>query len=342
VASLKDTRRIVDTVFGAMAAEVLFTVARLGVADLIGERESAAVDLAAEYNADAVSFTRLLRAMGAMGLLIETTPGRFQLTESGGLLCSNHPDPLRAFVQMFGEPAMLAAWRELETAVRTGHTTFDKVYGTSIFEYLAQIPELSAQFNAAMRQGTPARAQQLLHSYDFTRFHTVADIGGGDGTLLAAVLRANPALRGILFDTAEGLAQANETFRAAAVGDRATSTVGDFFHGAPPGADLYLLKSVIHDWDDERCATILGHLRRVIPDDGRLLIIEAVIPPTVDGAMPLMTYLSDLNMLVNTGGCERTREEFQRLCATAGFRLDSVTALPPAAAFSLLEALPVG
>ncbi|MGC2655880.1 MAG: methyltransferase [Mycobacterium sp.] len=340
MASLADRRRIVDTVFGAMAAEVLFAAARLGVADLIGESESAAVELAAQYNADSTSFTRLLRTMASMGLLTEPSPGRFRLTESGGLLRSDRADSLRAFVRMFGDPAMLAAWRELETAVRTGQTTFDKLYGTSFFDYLAQRPELSAQFNAAMRQTTVAAAQQLPDSYDFNRFHTVVDIGGGDGTLLAAVLKANPALQGILFDTAEGLAQSDETFVAAAVGDRATRVVGDFFHSAPPGADLYLLKSVIHDWDDERCATILGHVRRVIPGDGRLLIIEFVLSPVVDGAMPLMTYLNDLNMLVNVGGRERTREEFQHLCATTGFRLGSVTPLSPP--FSLLEAFPVG
>lgn len=137
MASLDDRRRIVDTVFGAMAAEVLFTAARLGVADLIGDDESAAADRAAECNADAMSFIRLLRAMAAMRLLSETAPGRFQLTESSDLLRSDHSDSLRAFVQMFGDPAMLAAWRELETARRTGQPAFDKVYGTSFFDYLA-------------------------------------------------------------------------------------------------------------------------------------------------------------------------------------------------------------
>jgi hypothetical protein len=313
MASMQGRHRIVDTVFGAMAAEVLFTAARLGVADLIGNGESTAADLAAEIHADGTSFTRLLRAMAAMGLLTESAPARFQLTESGQLLRSDRPDSLRAFVQMFGDPAMLAAWRELETAVRTGHTTFDQIHGTSFFDYLAQRPKLSAQFNAAMRQGTMAIAEQLPHSYDFSRFHTVADIGGGDGTLLTAVLRANPALQGILFDTAEGLAQADELFKDPVVGARANRIVGDFFTSVPAGADLYLLKSVIHDWDDERCTTILGHLRRVIPDDGRLLIFEPVLPPTVDSATPSLMYLSDLNMLVNAGGRERTHDEFKEL-----------------------------
>jgi hypothetical protein len=339
---MQDRLRIVDIAFGAMAAEVLFTAARLGVADLIGDGEAVAVDVAAAYDADGTSFTRLLRTMAAMGLLTEPAPGLFRLTTSGALLRSDDSHSLRAFVQMFGDPTMLAGWRELETAVRTGQTTFDKVYGTSFFDYLAQRPELSARFNAAMRQGTMAIATQLPTSYDFTRFHTVADIGGGDGTLLTAVLRANPALRGILFDTAEGLAQAAETFDDAAVSDRATTAVGDFFTSAPTGADLYLLKSVLHDWDDQRCATILTHVRQVIPGHGRLLIIEPVFPPTVDGAMPSTMYLSDLNMLVNAGGRERTRDDFQRLCTATDFCIDSVTKLPPPAAFSLLEASPTG
>jgi hypothetical protein len=339
---LEDTRQIVDTVFGAMAAEVLFTAARLGVADSLGESECTAADLAATYNADVVSFTRFLRAMAAMGLLTETESCRFRATSAGNLLRTDHPASLRAFVQMFGDPAMLGAWREFETSVRTGETTFKKVYGTSIFEYLGKRPELSAQFNAAMRQGTMMIAQILPNSYDFTRFRTVADLGGGDGTLLAAVLAANPHLRGILFDSAEGLAQADATFNATGVTDRATSIVGNFFDSAPSGAELYLLKSVIHDWNDEQCATILSHVRQAIPEDGRLLIIEPVVPAIVDGAVPLMTYLSDLNMMVNTGGRERTFDEFQQLCAAGGFRLDSATRLPPAASFSLLEASPIG
>lgn len=339
---LEDTRQIVDTVFGAMAAEVLFTAARLGLTDSLGESECTAADLAATYNADVVSFTRFLRAMAAMGLLTETESCRFRATSAGDLLRTDHPASLRAFVQMFGDPAMLGAWREFETSIRTGETTFKKVHGTSIFEYLGQRPELSAQFNAAMRQGTMMVAQILPNSYDFARFRTVADLGGGDGTLLAAVLAANPNLRGILFDSAEGLARADATFDTAGVQDRATSIVGDFFDTAPSGAELYLLKSVIHDWDDDRCATILGHVRQVIPDDGRLLIIEPVVPPVVDGSVPLMTYLSDLNMMVNTGGRERTYAEFEQLCRSGGFRLDSATGLAPTASFSLLEARPTG
>jgi hypothetical protein len=155
------------------------------------------------------------------------------------------------------------------------------------------------------------------------------------------VLAAHPHLTGILFDTAEGLAQADATLQGAGVNDRCETRVGDFFRSAPHGADLYMLKSVIHDWDDDRCRTILGHVRDVIPSDGRLLIIERVLPPIVDGTLPPQMHLSDLNMLVNVGGRERTRADFEKLCSDARFRLTTVTPLPPPAAFSLLDAEPI-
>jgi hypothetical protein len=333
--------RVVSLVFGAMAAQVLSTVAQLGIADRFGDGERSGSELATDLDADASATTRLLRAMAALELVKEIEPGRFRLTEAGALLRSDRPDSMRSFVQMFSDPAMLDAWRQLDHAVRTGETTFDRVYGTGFFEYLAQRPELSEQFNAAMRQGTALTAQQLPEAYDFSRFQTVADIGGGDGTLLAAVLAAHPHLQGILFDTAEGLAQAGDTFQAAGLTDRAQTAVGDFFSSAPDGIDLYMVKSVLHDWDDDRCRTILSHVRRVIPAHGRLVIIEPVLPPTVDGALPPQMYLSDLNMMVLLGGRERTRADFEKLCANAGFRLTTVTPLPPPSAFSLLEAEPI-
>jgi hypothetical protein len=191
-----------------------------------------------------------------------------------------------------------------------------------------------------MRQGTALIAQQLPGIYDFGRFATIADLGGGDGTLIATVLHAHPGLRGILFDTADGLAEADRALQAAGVADRCETRAGDFFATAPDGADLYMLKSVIHDWDDERAETILGHVRAVIPDHGRLLIIERVLPDRVEGTLRSMMYLSDLNMLVNVGGRERTRVDFEQLCQRTGFQLDTVTPLAVPDAFSVLEAAP--
>lgn len=330
--------RIGGLVFGAMAAEALFTATRLRVADLLGDEQRSGAEIADEIGADEGALARLLRALAALELVCEVAPAQFRLTQAGQLLRSDRPESMYAFVRMFGDPTMLSAWRELETAIRTGETTFEKVYGTKFFHYLSANPDVSERFNAAMRQGTTLTAQQLLQHYDFGPFRAIADIGGGDGTLLAAVLQAYPGLRGVLFDTADGLAQADRTLTGTGVGDRCVIRVGDFFAAAPEGAELYLLKSVVQDWDDDRAGTILAHIRRVIPDHGRLLIIEPVLPEVVDGSLPATMYLGDLNMLVNTGGRQRTRADFERLCEQAGFALRTVTTLPPPVALSVLEA----
>lgn len=340
MASIADRKKLVDLVFGHMAGQVVATTANLGLADLIGDEERTGAELAGRVGADPGALTRLLRALASLEVVTESKPDHFRLTDVGQALRTDQPDSVHAFVRMFCDPAMLAAWRELDTAVRTGETTFDRVFGLSFFDHLKANPELSGLFNASMRQGTRLTAQQLPAAYDFARFGTVADIGGGDGTLLASVLAAHEGVRGILFDTAEGLAQADGVLSAADVADRCATVPGDFFASAPEGADLYLLKSVIHDWDDDRCATILDHIRRAIPTDGRLLIVEPVLPEVVDGGLPPTIYLSDLNMLVNVGGRERTRADFESLCARAGFTVIGVTPLPPPSAFSLIEATP--
>lgn len=327
-------------VFGHMAAQVVATAARLRLADRLGDRERTAVELAQECGAAPEPMHRLLRALAALELLTERSSGGFLLTGVGALLRTDRPDSLHAFVRMFTDPALLRAWERLESSVRTGETGFDEIFGTDFFSYLKTQPELSAQFNAAMSQGTLATASMLPGNYDFARFRVIVDIGGGDGTLIAGILRANQALAGVLFDTAAGIAQAGEILQRADVADRCIVRTGDFFAGVPEGGDLYLLKSVVHDWDDDRAATILGHCRRVMPDHGRVLIVEPVLPDTVDATTPALMYLSDLNMLVNVGGRERTRADFEKLCQRSGFTLTSITPLPPPVAFCAIEARP--
>jgi hypothetical protein len=333
--------KVVRLVFGAMAAQVVATCARLGLADLVGDGERTSAELAEECGAHAESMNRLLRALAAMELLTEHRPASFSLTPAGALLRTDRPDSLNALTRMFTDPAILQPWQQLEVSVRTGRTAFDDVFGTDFLSHLSAHPELSAQFNAAMRQGTLTTASLLPAHYPFGRFHTVVDVGGGDGTLIAAILREHKNLRGILFDTPAGLAQAAGTLERAAVTERCAVRTGDFLVSIPEGGDLYMLKSVVHAWDDERAASILLHCRQVIPDHGRLLIIEPVLPPAVDASIPAIIYLSDLNMLVNVGGRERTRVELEELCRRADFALTGTTPLPPPAAFSLIEAAPV-
>lgn len=325
--------KLVQLVFGGMAAQVVGAAARLNIADHLGDEARTPAELAKACAADETATRQLLRALAALEVCTENPQDTFALTPAGALLRRDVPGSMHALATLFTDETIVGAWRRLDQAVRDGRTVFEDVFGTDIYSHLKTQPELSATFNAAMSQGTRLTAQIMPAHYPFERFDTVVDIGGGDGTLLAGVLAAHPHVRGILFDTEEGLAQAPPN-------DRITQQTGDFFEEVPAGADLYLIKSVLHNWNDDRCATILANCRRVIPDHGRLLIVEPVLPETVDGTLPHTMYLSDLNMLVNLGGRERTRADFEKLCQRTGFAVSDVIPLPPPAAFSLIEATP--
>lgn len=337
-----DRAAVVDLVFGHMAAQAVASAVRLGVAEHLEPSGGDPETLAARLGADTGATVRLLRALAALGVVEEPTAGVFRLTGRGTLLRGDVDRSMHAFVSMFLDPTMVQSWQYLDTSVRHGRTSFREVFGSDFFAHLAERPDLSRTFNASMRQGTARTATALPNAYDFTAVEIVADVGGGDGTLLAHLLTAFPHLRGVLFDSPEGSAQAEEVLAAAGVADRCRVQTGDFFAEAPTGADLYLLKSVIHDWDDDADAAILSHIRREIGDQGRLLLIEPVLPERVDGSLPATMYLSDLNMLVNVGGRERTERDFRALCARAGFAVSFLHHLPPPSGFSLIEAVPTG
>ncbi|MFG1811945.1 methyltransferase [Streptomyces sp. NPDC049040] len=335
-------------VFGQMAARVLGTALRLGVFDRFGRGADggrSAAEVASDLGTDPRATLRLLRAMAALRLLTEGSPDHFALAPAGALLHGGGAESpsgdsvsMAAFVRLFTGPLVLSGWDHLGDSLRSGEPSFEAAFGVDCFTFLTQNPEGAAEFNAAMSQGTSATAAGLAGAYDFDRFKTVVDVGGGDGTLLAAILRGRPALRGMVFDTAAGVAEAGATLAREELAERCTVHAGDFFTGVPAGGDLYLLKSVLIDWDDDRCVGILEQCRRAVPDDGRLLIVENILPPTVNGSTPPGAYLSDLNMLVNTGGRVRTRAELERLCTRAGFTPTGLTPLPPP--FAALEAAP--
>ncbi|MCF1594562.1 acetylserotonin O-methyltransferase [Streptomyces muensis] len=342
--STADRDQIVRLVFGTMAAQTLRATVRLRVVEHIGDTPRTAADVAAEAGTEEQPMSRLLRALTSLGLLNEHTPGTYSVTGTGTLLHRHHPASLTSFVRVFTEPAVVRAWEHLDDSIRTGRPAFDTVFGTDFFTHLGQSPELSGQFNAAMSQAVSETAAALPHAYDFGRFTSVTDVGGGDATLLAGVLAAHPHLTGVLFDTAEGLAQAPATLERHGLKERCSLVAGDFFTSVPEGSDLYLMKSVLHDWTDDQAVTILGHCRDALPPDGRLLIVEPLLPEAADthtGASltdGAITYLSDLNMLVNLGGRERTRKDFEDLCRRAGLTLTSSTPLADAEPFWLLEA----
>lgn len=335
-----DARRVLmNLVFGSMSAQVVGACVKLGVTDALTEGERSAEEVAAACGTPTGTMHRLLRAATALGLAVEREAGRFALTTAGSMLRSTGQGSLSTFARVFTDPVMVTAWHRLDEAVRTGGTTFEQAFGTAFFDHLKTEPELAASFNAAMSQGTHVVAALLPTAYDFGRLETVADIGGGDGTLLAAVLSRHEGLRGVLFDTAEGSAEAEDVLGRAGVSSRCTVQTGDFFDSVPVAADVVILKSVLHDWDDERATAILRHCRKTLPEHGRLLVVEPVLPDAVQDAASPVVYLSDLNMLVNLGGKERTAAEFEALLGGSGFAVAKVVPLPPSG-FCLIEAVP--
>ncbi|MGH3925747.1 MAG: methyltransferase, partial [Pseudonocardiaceae bacterium] len=226
-----------------------------------------------------------------------------------------------------------------EYSVRTGRPAWERVTGLPAFEFLAQHPDQAATFNAAMADHTRSVAPTIIASYDFSRFGTLVDVGGGDGTLIAAILNGVPGLRGVLFDLPAGVEGAAKTLAAAGVADRCEVATGDFFTSVPDGADAYLLKSVIHDWDDERAVAILRSCRRAMPADGTILVVEPVLPAKVDSPEMTGTVMSDINMLVSTGGRERTEDQFRALSTAAGFQLTAIVG--EGANYRVIEGSPV-
>ncbi|GAA0418815.1 methyltransferase [Streptomyces luteireticuli] len=333
---------ITDLIWGKMISSLLSSTLRLGIPDVLGDEARGAAEVAERCGTLPDTTLRLLRALAGLELLAEERPGVFRLTPAGALLRTDNPEGMSTLVHLYTDSVIVGPWEQLDHSLRTGLPSFDEVFGHDYFTHLKENPGLSADFNRAMGQSTRLTAEVVPSCYDFSRFHTVVDMGGGDGTLIAGILGEHPGLNGVIYDTPEGLAQATTLLERAGVADRCTLETGDFFASAPKGGDLYLLKSILHDWNDSQCHAILSGIRRVIPDGGRVLAIDPVLADVVDPAtVRVHHYLSDLNMLVNAGGRERTQQDFRELFADAGFGLASVTPLPEPSPLSLIEATPV-
>lgn len=336
----EDQAALLQMSFGYMTSQVIGVAARLGIADVLRDGAKTSEELATATGAHAPSLLRLLRALACLGVLVEVEPGRFELTSLGAPLRRDAPNSVRALTMLFCDEAVWTAWGNLLHSVRTGENAFEQAFGIGAFEYFARNPVLSAIFNEAMAEHTRTVAPCVVAGYDFSRFRTIVDVGGGNGTLIAAILEATPGLRGILFDTPAGVEAAGATLEAAGVADRCRIVEGDFFESVPDGGDACVLKSVIHDWDDDRSITILDNCRRAMPADGTLLLVEPVLPPRVESAAITGMVMSDLNMLVVASGRERTETEFQALFTSAGFELTAVTPTLAPTDYSVIEGVP--
>jgi len=333
---------LLQMIFGFFPAKAVNVAAELGLADHVAAGPRRIDDLASTTGCDAGSLRRLLRALAFLGVLSEPEPGLFGLGPLGGPLRTTASGSVRSLSLLFGGDMVWRSWGDLAASVRTGDIAFDDVFGMSAFEYMAANPDVAEMFNQAMSEGTRMVTPGIVDAYDFAQFTTVADLGGNDGTLLAAVLAANPGLHGILFDVPAGSREAKRVLEAAGVQDRCELVVGDFFEAVPRGVDCFMLKSVIHDWDDHRSGSILANCRRAIDAEGRLLIVEGILPPRAE-QIPALSGLvmSDLNMLVCAGGRERTEDDFRSLLADSGFELIRVTPIEGPTNYCIIESVPV-
>ena len=302
---------------GYWIAQAVYVAAKLGIADLLHDGPKDCHELAAATSSHAPSLYRLLRMLASQGVFQEDDQNRFALTPLADCLRAAAPHSQRAVALMMGEEHY-RAWGDLMHSIQTGECAFEHAYGQNIFDYLASHPEQGRVFDAAMTGIHGRESAAMLDVYDFSDVRTLADVGGGNGSLLAATLARYPHLQGLLFDMPRVIELARANLQAAGVGQRSRVVGGSFFEEIPSGADAYLLRHIIHDWDDERSTVILKNCRRAMSKGARLLLVESVIPVGND---PSFGKLLDLNMLVMPGGAERTEQEYRQLLQGADFEL---------------------
>ncbi|HZE02669.1 MAG TPA: methyltransferase [Pseudonocardiaceae bacterium] len=321
---------------GALVSQAVSVIARLGVADVLAAGPQPVEQIAQRVGAHPSALYRVLRALGDVGVVAELQGRQFALTPLSELLRSDVPGSLRGWATMVGMPFHRYPWTDLYETVLTGESAFDRVHGTKVFDYLAEHPEDAAVFDAAMTSISTNESVSIARAYDFSRFSTIVDVGGGRGGLLAAILSANPHLQGVLFDVPTVVAGIDDELAAAEVVGRCKVVSGDFFDSVPDGADAYLLSAIIHDWDDDQAVQILRSCRAAMADTACMLLAEIVLP---EGPEPSMGKLADLEMLVMTaGGRQRTEAEHRALLGQAGLRLTRT--IPSTSIVSLVEAVP--
>lgn len=317
---------------GFLTTQLLYVAAKLDLAGMLADGARTGADLACAVGAEPVALTRVLRGLAVEGVLDERDDGRFGLTPVG--------DALRTL-----EGAIVAraevyyhATAGLLDSLRDGGTAFERAYGARFFDHLDHHPDAAAVFHASMAGRAEREARDVVAAYDFTRLRRLVDVGGGSGVLLAAIMRAAPSLHGVLTDRPEAIAEARRRLEADGLASRAECLAGDFFDAVPPGADAYLLSRVIHDWDDAHAARILANCRTAMPDHGRLLVVEAILPRRAREAPAAIRM--DLHMMILFGGRERTEQEYRRLLADAGLALRRIVPTASSAGLSVIEATP--
>lgn len=318
--------------FGAMMTQALYVVSKLGIADMLAAGPRRVSELAAETSTHERSLYRVMRALASVGVFAETEPQVFSNTPYSEPLRSDAAGSMRNGAIFMGEEWHWRVWGNMEYSVRTGLPAWGHTHGAEVFDYFAANPRQAEIFNGAMTDMSTAVADVIVEAYDYSGFRKLADIAGGHGYLLAQILKATPELKGVLFDVPQVIEGASALLEREGVSERVERVAGDFF-ASVPSADAYIMKHIIHDWDDERCIKILSNIRAAMEPGAKVLIVETVVP---EGDRPHYSKLLDLEMLTSPGGAERTAEEYEALLARAGLRLTRI--IPTRSPFSIIEA----
>lgn len=328
-------------VSGHMQARAMQVAARAGIFDALDGRARSSEDLANDLGLHAGATHRLLRVLAAAGLARHEPPDRFGASRLGRLLHRDEPGSLRNLAMLLGSERSWRSWERLDVALRTGRSQARELYGMNGFDYFQLHPHEGAIFHAAMAEVSVRVAQALVRAFDFSPYASIVDVGGGNGELMTALLRAAPAARGILFDLPQALEGAGARMADAGLLDRCEVRGGDFFLSVPRDQSLYVLKNVLHDWDDADCVRILEKVREAMTPSSHLAVVERVLPSRVTKSIAdrQATWM-DLNMMVTSGGTERTRGEFKSLLEQAGLQLSGMKHLDGGNRFACLRATP--
>lgn len=322
---------------GFRGTDLLYVMAELEIADQLANGPLDSAELAARLDAHPDALHRVLRALAQLGVLDHQPDGRFALTPVGDCLRSDRADSLRPMARFWGHETIQRPWGNLLHSVRTGESAFLHIFGVPVFDYLETDPDLAAIYHDGMARMRAAATAAIPAAYDFAPFGTIVDVGGGNGSLLVEILHAFPQPRGIVFDLPHAREEAQAALQDAGLAERVRFDAGDFFAAVTTGGDCYLLRQVIHDWDDARADAILRTCRRAISPSGRLLLIELLLPDQGDPGLDAV--MADVTMLVRVGGRERTAAEFGALLDGAGFRLDRV--IRTSGPHTILECFPM-
>ena len=324
---------MLDLTIGHWISRLTYVAAKLKLADLLKDGPQTVEQLATAANVQAPALYRVLRALASVGIFAEIKGERFKLTPLAATLQTGVPGSLQAWTLMINEKYTWDSWEELLHGLKTHEIPFVKAHGVMPFEYLERHPEDLAVFGESMTSLSGTENPAIAAAYNFSRVGTLVDIGGGHGSLLATILRANPKLRGVLFDQASVIARAqhDQHVTAAGISERCTLKSGNFFEEVPAGGDAYIMKYILHDWNDEQSVNILRNCRAAMNPKGRVLVVDNVIPPGND---PSWGKLLDIQMLI-IGGRERTKKEFGAMFAEAGLKMTRL--VPTQCALSIVE-----